>query len=102
MSHPCHFCQRSFAEWDYYMVHRDVWRNAGLALEQTCCLRCLEERTGRPLNIQDFAVAPVNRLAFAGAGLQKEFDVMLETQKHEQMRRALHKAAKRKLQRLSG
>jgi hypothetical protein len=57
---------------DYYMVWDWVWRRAGFQKKKRgahCCLACLERRLKRPLTLEDFIPAPVNRLAYAGAGL---------------------------------
>jgi hypothetical protein len=53
---------------DYYVVADDTWEAAALDPDAFCCLPCLERRLGRPLTIGDFTLAPVNRLAYAGAG----------------------------------
>jgi hypothetical protein len=53
---------------DYYMVFDKVWRKAGLADSDRCCLTCLEWRLGRPLSIDDFPPLQVNRMAYAAAG----------------------------------
>jgi hypothetical protein len=53
---------------DWYMVTDRVWEAAGLPEDEYCCLGCLECRLRRPLMIDDFTTAPVNRLAWAAAG----------------------------------
>jgi len=69
----CDFCRDDV--WGYYMVHDEVWAAAGLHRRAHCCLRCLEYRLGRPLEVGDFpAGVPINRMVYVGAGRQSEFD----------------------------
>jgi hypothetical protein len=53
---------------DYYVVHDDVWSQAGLLPGEDCCLVCLERRLDRPLSLDDFPPFLVNALAYAAAG----------------------------------
>jgi hypothetical protein len=64
--------------YDYFTVTNEVWAAAELDPRAICCLACLERRLKRPLTIDDFRVAPINRQAYAAAG---KLSVVLE---HEQ------------------
>jgi hypothetical protein len=44
---------------EYYMVHNDVWRAAGMQAG-VLCIGCLEGRLGRRLTPQDFTNSPIN------------------------------------------
>lgn len=58
--------------WHWYMVHDDVWAEAGMKVEAWhenggwvggsgyLCVPCLERRLGRPLTINDLLPAGVN------------------------------------------
>jgi len=58
-----------------YMVHKDIWREAGMPFNRGfLCPCCLEKRLGRLLTLDDFPDAPINegirfgyRLAKRGA-----------------------------------
>jgi hypothetical protein len=66
--------------YDYFTVTNEVWAAADLDPRAICCLACLERRLKRPLTIDDFRAAPINRQAYAAAG---KLSVVLE---HEQRR----------------
>jgi hypothetical protein len=44
---------------EYYMVHNELWKCAGLG-NGMLCIRCLERRLGRRLHKRDFTRYPVN------------------------------------------
>lgn len=51
---------------EWYMVHDEVWRSAGLdpsidVVGEFLCISCLETRLGRELTTLDFTDAPVNK-----------------------------------------
>jgi hypothetical protein len=56
---------------DFYMVHDEVWEQAEVPEYAQLHLTCLEERIGRPLVIDDFTDAPVNRLVHFGYSLKR-------------------------------
>lgn len=43
-----------------YMVHDEVWEQAGLDKRECCCLSCLEKLLDRPVTILDLTQAPIN------------------------------------------
>ena len=52
---------------DFYMVHDEVWKEAALRRDESCCLPCLSEKLGRALTIDDFdAKKPMNRPVIFG------------------------------------
>jgi hypothetical protein len=49
---------------EWYMVHGDVWAEAGMAaLGGFLCVDCLERRLGRPLEREDLTDVELNRLS---------------------------------------
>ena len=50
------------AEYEWYMVHDQVWQAAGAGEDVCLCIGCLEGRLGRQLTAADFTDAPVNSL----------------------------------------
>jgi hypothetical protein len=44
-------------DWEWYMVHNDVWAKAGMQ-DGFLCIGCLEQRLGRPLTGADFIPEP--------------------------------------------
>jgi hypothetical protein len=46
---------------DNYMVKKETWKEAGLPYKTKRCLKCLLRALKRPLTIQDFTEAPINR-----------------------------------------
>ncbi|WP_202033282.1 hypothetical protein [Nocardioides sp. WS12] len=46
--------------WEYYMVHDDLWLSAVPGDEGQLCIGCIERRIGRRLVPADFTDAPVN------------------------------------------
>jgi len=61
---PCEDCgidtQPPLAPHEYYMVHDEVWSQAGMPPEGFLCIGCLELRLGRRLSPSDFTSAPCN------------------------------------------
>src|SRR6476646_263972 len=57
---PCRDCGRETCPEEYYMVEREVWREAGMGREGYLCIGCLESRLGRMLWASDFTGAPIN------------------------------------------
>jgi hypothetical protein len=54
------------AEYEWYVVHDDLWAAAGMRKQGGClCIGCLETRLGRQLTAADFGDAPVNSLGAA-------------------------------------
>lgn len=45
--------------WEWYMVHDDVWQEAGMD-DGMLCVSCLEQRLGRALTVNDLTDASVN------------------------------------------
>ena len=45
-----------------YMLWNRIWKQAGLAPSQVCCLNCVEARLGRELAFEDFSDSPLNSL----------------------------------------
>lgn len=62
---------------EYYMVQDDVWLSAVPDGEGMLCIKCLEDRLGRPLNRNDFTDAPVN------GGFFPRSDRLIEAQERE-------------------
>ena len=55
----CRWCTPLLGE--YYMVHDNVWKAAGMEPEGGClCIGCLEERLGRMLTPDDFTDCLLN------------------------------------------
>lgn len=44
-----------------YMLKHEVWNACGFAPNEVACLRCAEEVFGRPLIVEDFLPAIINR-----------------------------------------
>jgi hypothetical protein len=60
---PCHDCQRNTVD-EHYMVHGEVWRDAGMGYAAGyLCIGCLEARLRRELGPVDFSWLPVNHPA---------------------------------------
>jgi hypothetical protein len=53
----CLICKQFVS--DQYMVNKDVWSEAAFN-KGFCHLKCLQQKLGRPLLIDDFTDAPVN------------------------------------------
>lgn len=45
-----------------YLLLNSVWKQAGLAPNQVCCLSCVEARLGRALVFEDFSDSELNKL----------------------------------------
>jgi hypothetical protein len=46
--------------WEWYIVHDEVWAEAGAGELDVLCIGCLEGRLGRPLVGADFSALPIN------------------------------------------
>lgn len=66
VSWPCADCARECTPpdesevWEWYMVHDQVWSDAGMGPHGVLCVGCLEGRLGRRLDRGDFPDLPVN------------------------------------------
>lgn len=54
----CRVDVRRIGEW--YMVHDDIWAQAGTCHRGYLCIGCLETGIGRTLSARDFLNVPVN------------------------------------------
>lgn len=62
ISEPGHMCHDCGNEIDYFMLEEPVWTSLAPALHSKClCLTCVEKHLERPLTIEDFSPAPINR-----------------------------------------
>ena len=59
---PCRDCGRETCPEEYYMVEREVWREAGMGREGYLCIGCLGRRPGRRLTAACFPAIPPNSL----------------------------------------
>lgn len=56
----CAMCTN--CNYEYYMVHDDIWYSANPGGRGMLCIGCLESRRGKLLTKDDFTDAPVNDL----------------------------------------
>jgi hypothetical protein len=76
---PCLDCNvetcPGVGEWEVYMVHDHVWRDAGMD-RGDLCIGCLERRLGRMLSPDDFSwAAEMNR--FPGRPMPPELECLI-------------------------
>ena len=65
----CLDCGCDTYNWEYYSVHKELWRLAfkkelEKGIDRTCgmlCIGCLEKRIGKKLTKEDFRDCPLNR-----------------------------------------
>ena len=57
----CHCCTN--CNYEYYMVHDQVWLEANPRDKGMLCVGCLEQRLGKLLTKDDFTAAPINEIA---------------------------------------
>jgi hypothetical protein len=62
----CVDCRRNAVQLgEWYMVHDDVWKAAGMeTFGGALCIGCLEERLGRHQTADDFKDVPLNDLSY--------------------------------------
>jgi hypothetical protein len=56
----CDDCGVETWPWEIYVVHGEIWREAGADPKGILCLGCLENRLGRELEPPDFPRLPIN------------------------------------------
>lgn len=61
----CGKCTLDMENFNYYMVKDSLWIKFG-ALKNMLCLRCLETRMNRPINMEDLPekLIPINYIKF--------------------------------------
>ena len=61
----CATCGEPFYGFDLYMVSDALWQDirtrAGIESDDVVCLHCASLHLGRPLRLEEFSPAPVNR-----------------------------------------
>lgn len=48
-----------------YMLKDEVWAATGFQVKENACLKCVVERLGRYLTVEDFTRVPQNAILFA-------------------------------------
>jgi hypothetical protein len=72
-------------ETEYYMVHRDVWAEAGMTTAGGfLCLGCLSSRLGRPLTGDDLTGAPCNEPSWCDSPCMYALKVAAEVARFRQ------------------
>lgn len=66
MEMPGHPCEECHNEVDYFMLTEETWASVAVPRTGTLCFTCTEKHLGRPLKIEDFSAAAVNRPILLG------------------------------------